>query len=229
MPNALIFDVDGVLADTEPISVRTLNRAFKQVHDVVVRDGDSLPFMGRTAANHVIGIAKQYGLYDSADIPALIELHEELFDEEIALAQDIVFAPSRDLLHTIAALDEWTVGLATSSTRSRSELTIRTCGIDKSVLNAWLTGSDITKPKPHPEIYLACAMALGVSPAQCVVIEDSIAGVTAAKAAGMACIAITGTFEGESLRDADRIVDTLADVNATMLHDLIHEASFAQS
>ncbi len=227
MPNALIFDVDGVLADTEPISVRTLNRAFKQEHAIVVRDEDSIPFMGRTAAKHVIGIAKQYGVYDTADIPALIELHESLFDEEILAIDDLVIAPSRDLLHHIATLDDWTVGLATSSTRSRSELTIRRCDIDESVLSAWLTGSDITKPKPDPEIYLACAMALGVPPAQCVVIEDSVAGLTAAKAAGMACIALTGTFPGEALRAADRIVDSLADVDATMLHDLLHEASLA--
>lgn len=225
MPNALIFDVDGVLADTEPISVRTLNRAFLQMHDVVVRDEDSLPFMGRTAEKHVMGIAKQYGLLDTANIPALIELHEDLFYEEVANSTDLVIPASRDLLHNIAALDEWRVGLATSSTRSRSELTVRQCDIDESLLKAWLTGSDITKPKPDPEIYLSCAMALGVTPAQCVVIEDSVTGVAAAKAAGMACIALTGTFDGEALREAVRIVDTLADVDVTMLHDLIHEAS----
>ena len=229
MPNALIFDVDGVLADTEPISVRTLNRAFKQEHDIIVKDEDSIPFMGRTAAKHVIGIAKQYGVHDTADIPHLIQLHEDLFDEEVSESKDLVIAPSRDLLDTIAALDDWVVGLATSSTRTRSELTIRTCGIDESVLSAWLTGSDITKPKPDPEIYQAAALALGVPPERCVVVEDSVAGLTAAKAAGMACIALTGTFPGEALRHADRIVDTLADVNATMLHDLIHEASLAKS
>jgi HAD superfamily hydrolase (TIGR01509 family) len=225
MPNALIFDVDGVLADTEPISVRTLNRAFKQEHGITVRDEDSIPYMGRTAAKHVTGIAKQYGIHDTADIPALIQLHEDLFDQEITQTPNLVIPPSRDLLNTIAALDDWVVGLATSSTRTRSQLTIQTCQIDDTLLSAWLTGSDITKPKPHPEIYLAAAMALGVTPARCIVIEDSIAGLTAAKAAGMTCIALTGTFPGEALRDADRIVDTLADVNSTMLHDLIHEAS----
>ena len=229
MPNALIFDVDGVLADTEPISVRTLNRAFKKEHDLDVRDEDSIPFMGRTAAKHVIGIAKQYGVYDTADIPHMIQLHEDLFDEEVSATTDLVIAPSRDLLYTIAGLEDWVIGLATSSTRTRSELTISSCEIDDSVLNAWLTGSDITKPKPDPEIYIAAALALGTPPANCVVIEDSVAGVTAAKAAGMTCIALTGTFGGESLRHADRIVDTLADVNATMLHDLLHEASLAKS
>lgn len=229
MPNALIFDVDGVLADTEPISVRTLIRAFRETHGVEVCYDDLIPYLGRTAIKGVIGMVEQYDLSAVADIPMLADLHESLFDEELAAADDIVFEPSRELLHTIAALEDWTVGLATSSIRARSELTIRRCGINETALNAWLTGDDITKPKPDPEIYLACALALGVPPAQCVVVEDSVTGLTAAKAAGMACIALTGTFGGEDLRAADRIVDTLADVNATLLHDLIHEASLAQS
>lgn len=225
MPNALIFDVDGVLADTEPISVRTLNQAFKELCDIDLRDEDSLAYMGATAQKHVGGLVESFSL--EADVNELIEKHESLFIDAITQATDLAIHESTNLLEKIALDEEWSVGLATSSTRNRSEETIRACGIDENHLNAWLTGNDITKPKPDPEIYIACALSLGIPPSRCVVIEDSVAGVTAAKSAGMACIALEGTFPGEALRDADRIVDSLANVDRTMLYDLIHESSEA--
>lgn len=221
MPNGLIFDVDGVLANTESISVSTLNEAFKELHGIILSDEDSRAYMGATARRHVGGLVDQYGL--DADIPELIEKHESLFIEELTRTQDLAIIESTALLHRIAGKDDWIIGLATSSTRSRSKMTIRACDIDEGVLAAWLTGDDIARSKPDPEIYLACALAMGVPAAQCVVIEDSVAGLTSAKAAGMVCIALTGTFPGEALRDADQIVDSLGEVDLTMLYDLLHE------
>ena len=222
MQNALIFDVDGVLAHTEPISVRTLNQAFKDLHGVILTDKDSLPYMGATAKRHVGGLVEKFNL--DADIQELIEKHESLFLAELTQVSDLPKAASINLLHRTAESDDWLVGLATSSTRSRSEATIRACGINEDSLAAWLTGDDVTRPKPDPEIYLACALSLGIPVERCIVIEDSVAGLTAAKAAGMVCIALTGTFPGETLHAADQIVDTLDDVNPTLLYDLLHEA-----
>ena len=90
---------------------------------------------------------------------------------------------------------------------------------------AWITGDDIRHPKPDPEIYLRAASELGLFPTQCVVIEDSIAGAEAAKAASMRCIAVTNTFPGERLRMADRIVDSLDEISVTMLYDLVADPS----
>ena len=227
MPNGLIFDVDGVLANTEPISVSTLNRAFKELCGIDLRDEDSLPYMGATAKRHVGGLVEQFNL--DADVNILIARHELLFVKTLMEAKDIAIQESVDLLHQIAGTDDWSVGLATSSTRGRSTETIRACGIDDSVLATWMTGDDITKPKPDPEIYQAAALGMGISPTQCVVIEDSVAGITAAKAAGMACIGLVGTFPGEQLREADRIVDSLDIVDRTMLYDLLHEMETARS
>lgn len=225
MPNALIFDVDGVLADTEPIAVRTLNQTFKELCNIDLCDEDSLAYMGATTQKHMSGLVETFSL--DADVNELIEHHESLFIKTITQKSDLAIPESISLLKRIALDEEWSVGLATSSTRNRSEESIRACGIDETHLNAWLTGNDITKPKPNPEIYIACALSLGIPPNRCVVIEDSVAGITAAKAAGMACIALEGTFPGEALREADRIVDSLANVDRTMLYDLIHEAAEA--
>ena len=75
--------------------------------------------------------------------------------------------------------------------------------------------------KPDPETYLRVASKLQLFPTQCVVIEDSVAGVEAAKGASMHCIAVTNTFPGEDLRMADRIVDSLEDISVTLLYDLV--------
>jgi HAD superfamily hydrolase (TIGR01509 family) len=223
MPNALIFDVDGVLADSEPISISTLNQAFRESHGIELTDEDSLDFMGATARRHVGGIVEKYGL--DADIEAIVERHESLFISTIQSAESVPIRDSVDLFKKMVDREDWLVGIATSSSRQRSTATLTACGIQEEEIDAWLTGDDITSPKPNPEIYIACALAIGVPPADCVVIEDSVAGVASAKAAGMTCIALTGTFPGEQLNAADRIVDTLASIDITMLYDLLHEAN----
>jgi beta-phosphoglucomutase-like phosphatase (HAD superfamily) len=194
MPNALIFDVDGVLADSEPISISTLNQAFRESHGIELTDEDSLDFMGATARRHVGGIVEKYGL--DADIEAIVERHESLFISTIQSAESVPIRDSVDLFKKMVDREDWLVGIATSSSRQRSTATLT-----------------------------ACALAIGVPPADCVVIEDSVAGVASAKAAGMTCIALTGTFPGEQLNAADRIVDTLASIDITMLYDLLHEAN----
>jgi beta-phosphoglucomutase len=75
------------------------------------------------------------------------------------------------------------------------------------------SGMEVEHGKPHPEIFLRCAQRLGVDPSECVVIEDALWGVKAAKSAGMFCIAVTNTVSKEELKEADLIVDTLADTS----------------
>jgi len=223
MQFGLIFDVDGVLADTEPLSIHAINQAFLELYNVAPKDVDSDPYMGVTAEVHVLGIAMQYGI--SIDVEKMVERQLHHFLKELGGSPNIGITEAANFFNEASRFPSWKLALATSSKRKRSEATLLACGLDTSKLSAWLTGDDITKAKPDPEIYQAAALALGVPTERCVVIEDSITGITSAKAAGMACIAVTGTFSGEELRQADRIVDTLANVNMTLLHDLIHEGN----
>ena len=223
MPYALIFDVDGVIADTEPLSIRASSRAFLDLHGVTVSEEDHLPYMGTTASKHAEGIAAQHGL--AIDAGELVAAHRDNFLQELEAADDLVFPGVLEVLANISKYPEWRVALATSSGRARSEAIIRAAGIEENRLSAWITGDDIQHPKPDPEIYLRAASELGLFPTQCVVIEDSIAGAEAAKAASMRCIAVTNTFPGEQLRMADRIVDSLDEISVTMLYDLVADPS----
>lgn len=222
MSFGLIFDVDGVLADTEPLSIRSSNRAFEALYSIHPTEAEHSAFMGATATAHALGIAELHNIDIDAERLAL--KHVELFLEELANAQNLAFNTALDLLDLVVDLPEWRLGLATSSPRKRSEATLSAAGYSTDVFEAWITGDDIKRSKPDPEIYQRAALALGVPPRRCVVIEDAVAGVAAAKAAGMMCIAVTHTFPGEKLREADRIVDSLRAVDATMLYDLVHEA-----
>lgn len=221
MPYALIFDVDGVIADTEPLSMRAWTREFQDLHGVTVSVKDHLPFTGMTATKHAEGIAAQYGL--SIDVGEMVAAHRELFLQELEAAENLVFPGVLEVFAGVHKYPEWRIALATSSGRVRSEATIRAVGIEESRLSAWITGDDVQNPKPDPEIYLRVASELELFPTQCVVIEDSIAGAEAAKAASMRCIAITNTFPGEQLRMADRIVDSLEEISVTMLYDLVSD------
>jgi HAD superfamily hydrolase (TIGR01509 family) len=219
MPLGLIFDVDGVLADTEALSAQACTDAFRELYNVEIPLDDHRAFIGSTPQHHVEGLARRHGV--RIDIERAVESHLENFLTRLRVAGDISYPGARALIDDVTQYDEWKLGLATGSGRARSKATIEKVGLDSSLFSAWVTGDDVNFAKPDPEIYLRAASQLGLFPTQCVVIEDSVAGLASAKAASMHCIAVTNTFPGEALRAADRIVDTLEAVTVTLLHDII--------
>lgn len=98
--------------------------------------------------------------------------------------------------------------IASSAPRQNIELVLSSLGI-ASFFMCIVSEEDVTSGKPDPQIFLIAANRLGVEPANCVVIEDSIAGVQAANAAGMRCIALASTNPPERLSSANRIVESL--------------------
>lgn len=84
----------------------------------------------------------------------------------------------------------------------------------RGAFQAVVTGADLRKGKPDPEAFLLAAERLGVPPARCIVVEDAVVGVEAARAAGMRCVAVVGTSSREELRQADLVVDSLEELGA---------------
>jgi len=104
------------------------------------------------------------------------------------------------------------IGVASNSDRWRLELVLSSAGI-RELFDVTVAGDEVTEPKPAPDIYLRVSELLGVSPGDCVVIEDSPTGVVAARAAGMKVVVVRrGHFADEVLIAADRIVDSLDEV-----------------
>jgi HAD superfamily hydrolase (TIGR01509 family) len=104
------------------------------------------------------------------------------------------------------------VALASSADWIKVQANLRQIGLPPENWDAIVTGENVTARKPAPDIFLAAARKLGVPPAACVVIEDAVNGVQAARAAGMRCIAVAQTFSADKLDEADVVKTQIADI-----------------
>jgi beta-phosphoglucomutase len=198
----VIFDLDGVLIDSEPLHYR----AFRDVlapYGVAVTEGEYYA---------------KYLVYSDREVLERLLPDRKALDEAVAAKERRYWelleagAPAfPDGLALLAGAAGWRVGLATGSIRREAELALRCLGI-RERFGAVVAREDYRRGKPDPEPYLRAAEALGLPPRRCVVVEDAPGGVRAAKAAGMACVAVTHSCPRERLEEADLIVDDLAAV-----------------
>lgn len=110
--------------------------------------------------------------------------------------------------------------LATSSRRMKMQMVMEKLNF-LQYLDQVVTGEEVHNSKPAPDIFLRAAEKLKLAPHECIVIEDAASGVTAAKSAGMKCIAITTTHAKEQLQHADLVIDTFKEINFQHLCDII--------
>ena len=114
------------------------------------------------------------------------------------------------------------LALASSAPIENIRLLTRILGID-NCFQSIVSAEDVTEGKPDPQVFRLAAQRLGVEPKNCIVVEDAITGVTAAKRAGMHCLAVTNTHHRTSLEEADLIVDTLEAVGLNNIERLLAE------
>ncbi len=215
---ALIFDVDGVIADTEALNARASALMMRQLYGVEVQPEDYREFVGTGDERYVEGVAEKYGV--SIDTEAAVERRKQNFFE--LLEQEPLPAMPGVMAIVQAARVSADVGLAiaTSGNSDKQFPVIEGAGLKLEWFDAVITGDDVTKKKPDPQIYLVTAERLDIAPARCIVFEDAPAGVAAAKAAGMTCVAVTSSVDAEKLADADLVVDSLAEVSLAKLRGM---------
>ena len=199
-----MLDMDGVIVDSLPLHYRTTAQVFASRGHRLSRAEYNEFFAGVTDKEGFATFCKRIG---ESDASTLMAQKTALFAQ---LAANGAFAHYPDTLAAIRWLAANNVPLAvvTGSLRAEALHALQATGIQE-ILQAIITADDITHGKPHPEGYLKGARALGVAPADCVVIEDAPAGIDAALAAGMRCIALTNTYPRAALRNATRIVSRL--------------------
>lgn len=216
---ALIFDVDGVLGDTEGPVAEASIRMFRETYGVDMQPEDFVPFIGTGAQRFVEGPAEKYGVKIDLEV-AIAERHRH-FVEIIESGIDITFPGVAELLAAAHQDPGWKLAIATSSPGEKSRATLRAAKVDADLFDVYVHGDMITRKKPDPEIYLRAASELGLSPAECVVVEDAITGVASGKAAGMKVVAVTNSFQADELAAADWIAGSLEEVTLPALEKLL--------
>lgn len=192
---ALLFDLDGVLADSTS-SVETHWRRWAARH-ALDPDGLLRVVHGRRALDTIRAVTPQ--LDAEAELAWLVSA-------ESRDTAGVVAAPGAAALLARLPADEWAV--VTSGVRAVAEARLRASELP--VPPVLVAADEITHGKPDPEGYLAAAARLGWPAAACVVIEDAPAGIAAARAAGMACVALTTTHAAAEVAEAELVVPSLA-------------------
>ncbi len=212
---AVIWDMDGVLADTAPHHLLAWREIFAK-RGINFTEADFMRGFG--VRNDAI-IKNTLGEQISPEeIEAIAREKETTFRRIIG--KDVKSLPGA--LELLKALDERGIrmAIASSTTIENIRLIIGSLGIAK-YFKAVITGHDVTEGKPSPQVFLLAAQRLGAEPKNCIVIEDAVAGVKAAKSAGMYCVAVSNTHPREKLEAADLIVDTLEMVTVNDLKKLL--------
>ena len=206
MIQAVLFDMDGVLVDTERQICLAAIRMFREL-DVAVHPDDFLPFVGAGENRYLGGVAEKYGIALDIDAAKL---------RTYTIYGDIVrgnLKPLAGVRNFITRCHEKGVktAIATSADHIKMEINLREIGLPAETFDATVNGLEVTNKKPSPEIYLTAAQRVGVEPKHCLVVEDAVNGVQAAKAAGMYCLALTTSFNAEQLKQADWICRDLSE------------------
>ena len=211
---AVIFDMDGVLTDSEPLINEAAIAMFKE-RGLTVQPQDFAPFVGAGEDRYIGGVAKTY--HFPLALPAAKARTYEIY-LELVPKQLKAFPGARKLVHACRKAG-LRIAVASSADRVKVEANLRTIRLPPQNWDAVVWGEEVKQKKPAPEIFLAAAAKLGLPPAQCVVIEDAINGIDAAKAAGMRCVAVAQTFPVERLQAADLVRRSIADVSVADLID----------
>jgi beta-phosphoglucomutase family hydrolase len=211
---AVIWDMDGVIADTGPYHRSAWQRVFRKRGVKFTKEDFRRNFGQRndTIIRNTLGEQ----IFQS-EIDAIAREKEETF-RKVVRQKIKPFPGAVELLQSLRK-HGFKIALASSAPIENIQLIIEGLGIS-NYFHSIVTGRDVSEGKPSPQGFLLAAQRLGVEPKSCIVIEDAVAGVAAAKRAGMCCLAITNTHPRESLKEADLIVDTLEAITVNDLEKL---------
>ena len=194
--HAIIFDLDGVIVNSEPLHDEANRRALAH-YDIELSDSLIEAFIGKPDLAIMEEASLRY-LKSLDPVPALMELRQQVFRE---LAVELQPIPGVIEFIQRARPRFQGFGLATSSLRENQKIIF-----DQFGLQPWfstvVTVEDVERPKPDPEPYRRAAAGLGLEPAECLVIEDSIKGIASAKGAGCVVIGLTTSFSSSELAAA---------------------------
>jgi HAD superfamily hydrolase (TIGR01509 family) len=202
---AVIFDMDGVIVDSEPYSMRALLDVLRQ-YGIEPTPDELQRSYGRRVRDDFVDYFSRHGVTADVDT-AVAHKHARYYHLAAGHLQPL---PGVSALLRRLRGHGCRLALASSGDRVKVAFGMQALALI-DVFDAVVTGDDVSHSKPDPEIYLVAAQRLGVPPAECIAIEDAPAGVESAKRAGMRCVAVTNSVARAQLHKADIVVDSLDD------------------
>lgn len=216
--DAVLFDMDGVLCDSEILSREAGVATLRALHGVRAAPADFAQFTGTGEAAFLAGVAKMHGVCDfDADAAK-----RAFFDVYIGggFVLDLrAFPGAPQLVRRVRKLG-LKVAVASAADRVKVDANLKAIGL-RGAFDFVCASDAVARKKPAPDVFLAAAAGIGVPPSRCVVLEDAVAGVLAAKAAGMRCVAVATSLPAAQLAaaGADVVRDAPAFVTVADLLD----------
>ncbi len=204
---AVVFDMDGVLTDSEPLINAAAVAMFRE-KGLVVQPSDFLPFVGAGENRYIGGVAEKYRF--PLDLPAAKRRTYEIYLQLVP--ERLTAFPGAQRLVRLCKEAGFLIAVASSADKIKVEANLNKIGLPPVFWDAVVQAEDVPNKKPAPDIFLAAARKLGVPAQNCVVIEDAINGIQAAKAARMRCVAVAQTFPAEQLQLADKVKPSIAEL-----------------
>jgi HAD superfamily hydrolase (TIGR01509 family) len=217
-PRAVIFDVDGVLVDSYAAHLRSWVLMARE-HGLEITEQEFASTFGQTSREI---IARFWGPDLDAVEREALDARKEAIYRDLIRAGFPVMDGAIELIDALAA-DGFLLAVGSSGPPENIELTLERLG-RRDRFRAIVTGRDVTRGKPDPQVFEIAAERLGVPAARCAVVEDAPVGIAAARAAGMASVALVGTAPPERLAAADLVVRSLRELDPSRLRTLLGRA-----
>jgi len=219
MIEGVIFDMDGVIMDSEPIHYK-VEKAILANFEESFEFEDHARFVGQTTRDLWKTLCEERNLPQGFEVLALLDNADYM--QELEKGEITPIAGLIELLKNLKA-QKIPMVVASSAIRKNIDTVISRFDI-RSYFEGSVSGQDVEKTKPNPEIFLKAAKVIDIKPENCLVIEDAKHGVAAAKAAGMFCIALRNLNSGnQDLSQADMIVNNLSEIDRNVVNQLINK------
>lgn len=214
---AVVFDFDGVLADSEPLHLAAYQEVFAALGATLTREDYYARYLGYDDEGvfRRMSDVQGWGL-DGRQISELIAEKSRAFDDVIA-STDVLYPGAARCVERLAAA--FPLGIASGALKHEIRMILERAGLLRHFRFIVASG-DTPQSKPAPDPYARAASLHGLDPADCVAIEDSRWGIESAKAAGLQCVAITHTYPAGELSTADAVIQSLDEFTAALIDRL---------